>query len=157
MSFQLVRARIESQVAAGFSVPVVFDNVQETPPDLPYAICLISYSNTTEPVLCFNGEAVENIRGNLQLSIYSPRGEGMGPLESLAAEGMAIMNTMYDKAADAQVKCGQISGPESVLAGDNPYALVTLSCPFTAKLTGDSPDVFIKMYTDEVELVTDPF
>ena len=132
MSFQKIRARIESQVAAGFSVPVVFDNVQETPPSLPYAICLISYSDTTEPVLCPNGEAVENIRGNLQLSIYSSRGQGMGPLESLAAEGMAIMNTMYDKTADAQVKCGQILGPVPVLAGTEPDALVTLSCPFTA-------------------------
>ena len=132
MSFQKIRARIESQVAAGLSVPVVFDNVQETPPSTPYAICLISYSDTTEPVLCPNGEAVENIRGNLQLSIYSSRGKGMGPLESLAAEGMAIMNTMYDKAADAQVKCGQILGPVPVLVGTEPDALITLSCPFTA-------------------------
>jgi len=134
MSFQQIRARIESQVAAGLSVPVVFDNVQETPPAAPYAICLISYSDTTEPVLCPNGEAVENLRGNLQLSIYGQRGEGMGPLESLAAEGMAIMNTMYDKNEAAQVKCGQILGPVPVLTGTEPYALVTLSCPFTAQV-----------------------
>ena len=132
MSFQQIRSIIESKFASTLSVPIVYDNAQETPPSAPYAILLISYSTTTEPVICFDGEAIENIRGNIQLSIYSPRGQGMGSLEIYAKEGMEAMNTMYDKTVDAQVKCGQISGPDPVLAGDNPYALVTLSCPFTA-------------------------
>ena len=45
MSFQLIRAHIEERVNNAFqaivpAVPVVFDNVQETPPDLPYVVCL---------------------------------------------------------------------------------------------------------------------
>ena len=151
MSFQKIRARIESQMADGLSVPVIYDNVQETPPDLPYAVCLISYSDTTLPVICADGEAVENIRGNIQLSIYSFRGRGMAELELYAAEGMTVMNTMYDKTADAQVKCGQISGPDSVLSGDNPYALVTLSCPFTAAARMPNPKGG-KLKTNQVAL-----
>ena len=144
MSFQKIRSHIESKVNSTFQalvppVEVIFDNVQDTPPAVPYVLCLISYNNTTEPVICSDGGAVENLRGNLQLSIYGPRGRGMAALELYAAEGMKAMNTMYDKAADAQVKCGQISGPVPVLAGTEPYALVTLSCPFTAVVRTSPP------------------
>ena len=137
MSFQLIRAHIESRVNAAFQalvppIEVVFDNVQDTPTAVPYVLCLISYNTATQPVICPDGGAVENLRGDLQLSIYGPRGRGMGALELYAAEGMRVMNTMYDKTADAQVKCGQILGPVPSLAGAEPYALVTLSCPFTA-------------------------
>ena len=162
MSFQLIRAHIETKVNDAFqaltpAVPVVFDNVQETPPNAPYAICLVSYSSVTETVLCPNGEGIENLRGNIQLSIYSQRGRGMNALEIYGSTGIRVLNEMYDRDNIVRVKCGQILGPVPVLSGAEPYALVTLSCPFTAKLTGDSPPDNVKMYTDEVELVTDPF
>ena len=137
MSFAAVRAVIESKVWDQFqamspAVPVVFDNVQETPPALPYVMCLVSYSSTTEPVICPGGGALERLLGNLQLSCYAPRAQGMKALESMAAEGMAAMNTMYDGTASTKVKCGQINGPTPVLAGLEPYAVVTLSCSFNA-------------------------
>lgn len=137
MSFAAVRAVIESKVWDQFqamspAVPVVFDNVQETPPALPYVMCLVSYNTTTEPVICPGGGAVERLLGNLQLSCYAPRAKGMKALENMAAEGMAAMNTMYDADASTKVKCGQISGPTPVLQGQEPYALVTLSCSFSA-------------------------
>ena len=137
MSFAAVRSVIESKVwdqyqGLGTPIDVVFDNVQEVPPALPYVICLISYVTTTEPVICPGGGALENLFGNLQLSCYAPRAQGMKALEDMAAEGMKAMNTMYDETANARVKCGQISGPTPVLAGTEPYALVTLSCPFNA-------------------------
>lgn len=139
MTFASVRAVIEKKVfdqyqALSPAVPVVFDNVQEIPPDLPYVICLVSYTTTTEPVLCIDGGAIEDLRGNLQLSCYAPRAEGMKQLENLAAQGMKAMNTMYDATANSRVKCGQISGPTPVLANAEPYALVTLSCPFSASV-----------------------
>ena len=142
MSFQAIRAHIESKVYAAFQnlnppVEVIFDNTFETPGSLPYVICVISYTDTTEPVICPDGTAVENLNGNLQLSIYVPRGRGMVALEGYAAEGMACMNRMYDKTADARVKCGQINGPVSLLGGTEPYALTTLSCPFTARYAGE--------------------
>ena len=133
-SFADVRAYIESRVAAGFpGITVVFDNTAETPPPVPYVICLISYPSTTEPVLCPNESMVESLRGNLQLSCYADRGQGMKPLEEMGAQAMTLMNNLYDWTNPVQVRCGQISGPTPELAGTEPYALVTLSCPFTAR------------------------
>ena len=135
MTFQAVRAAIETKVYAAFQglqppVEVLFQNVDETPPALPYVLCLISYTSTTEPVLC--AEAIENLQGNLQLSIYVPRGRGMKDLELYAAEAMKTINNLYDWNSSVKVKAGQILGPEYLLTGEEPYALATVSCPFTA-------------------------
>jgi len=137
MTLQAVRAHIESKVYNAFqgltpSLPVVWDNVQEKPPGMPYVICLISYTNTTESVVCQTEASVENLNGNLQLSIYVPRGGGMKALEEYAAEGMKVMNTMYDWSSSVRVRCGQINGPVPLLNGPEPYAVSTLACPFSA-------------------------
>lgn len=139
MSLQQLRAHIESRVYSAFQaleppIEVMFDNVQETPPALPYVICLISYLDMSIPVVCQTENAVEAINGNLQISVYCPRGEGMGKLESLASEAMRAINQMYDPQAVARVKCGPINGPVPVLNGDMPYALATVSCAFTASV-----------------------
>ena len=157
MTFQLIRGHIESKVFDAFQalnppVEVVFDNVQEVPPALPYVICLINYTSTTETIICQTESALENLQGNIQLSIYLPRGRGMGALELYAAEGMTAMNTMYDANALVRVRCGQINGPVALLNGPEPYALVTLSCPFAASIFGQGPNGLIKMFTDEVAL-----
>jgi len=138
---QAIRAEIESKVEAAFSIPVCFDNVQDTPPARPYVVCIISYNETSLPVICFNGEAMEHINGNLQLSIFADKAQGMGALDSFAQDGFRAMNTMYDPNSDAKVKCGRISGPVTVFGGTEqdrqvPYSLVTISCPFTARYDG---------------------
>ena len=137
MTFQAVRSEIESKVYSAFQalnppVEVVFDNTYETPPALPHVVCLVSYTSTTETVICQSEAALENLQGNLQLSIYAPRGRGMKALEEYAAEGMKVMNTMYDWSSPVRVRCGQINGPVSLLNGPEPYALATVSCPFSA-------------------------
>lgn len=137
MTFQAVRAHIESKVYSAYqalspSVPVVWDNAQEVPPALPYVICLVSYVSTTESVMCQAESGVENLQGNIQLSMYVPRGQGMKALEEYAAEGMKVMNTMYDWSSSVRVRCGQINGPVPLLNGPEPYALATISCPFGA-------------------------
>jgi len=134
MSLSQIRAYIETRVAAAFpGITIVYENVQETPPPLPYVICLIAYPSTTETVLCQTEGMVENIVGNLQLSCYSDRGVGMGPLEDMGAQAMTCMNQMYDwNDAYTKVKCGPINGPTPLLSGPEPYALVTVSCSFTA-------------------------
>ena len=45
MTFQAIRAHIETKVNDAFQalvppIEVMFDNVQETPPALPYVVCL---------------------------------------------------------------------------------------------------------------------
>ena len=137
MTFQSVRAHIESKVYTAFqgltpSVPVVWDNVQEKPPAMPYVICLVSYGSTTESVMCQAESSVENLTGNIQLSIYVPRGGGMKALEEYSTTAMVVFNTMYDWSSSVRVRCGQINGPVPLLNGPEPYALATVSCPFGA-------------------------
>ena len=139
MTFQAIRAYIETKVNDAYqaltpAVPVVFDNVQETPPALPYVACLISYLNTTEPTVSVTDGAVEQINGNLQISCYAPRGQGMKALEEYSATAMTVMNSLYDWGGAVKVKAGQINGPVPELSGDQPYALATVSCPFTAQI-----------------------
>ena len=140
MTFQAIRAHIETKVNDAFqalspAVPCVWDNVQETPPALPYCVCLISYLDTTMPTVCVTDGAVEQINGNLQLSIYVPRGQGMKALEEYSATAMTVMNTLFDWGGAVKVKAGQINGPVPLLSGDQPYALATISCPFIASVT----------------------
>ena len=57
-------------------IEVMFDNVQETPPALPYVVCLdLVHRHHGDDGLSHNG-AMEQLNGNLQLSIYVPRGRG---------------------------------------------------------------------------------
>ena len=140
MTFQVIRAHIETSVNDAYqalspAVPVVFDNTAETPPALPYVVCLISYLNTTEPTVSVTDGALEQINGNLQLSIYVTRGQGMKALEEYSAEAMKVINTLYDWGSSVKVKAGQINGPVPLLSGDQPYALATISCPFTASVS----------------------
>ena len=137
MTFQAVRAHIESKVYSAFQalnppLEVCFDNTFDTPPALPYVICLINYNSTTETNLDQAEAAIENITGNIQLSIYVPRGGGMKALEEYSTEAMKVMNTMYDWSSSVRVRCGQINGPVPLLNGPEPYALATVSCPFGA-------------------------
>lgn len=139
MSFQAIRAHIESRVNTAFGslsppVEVVFDNVQETPPALPYVVVSISYTDTTIPVLCQTDGAVEQINGNLQLVAYAPRGRGMKALEQYATTSMQVMNNLYDWGNSVKVKAGPINGPVPLLAGDQPYAMVNTSCAFVASV-----------------------
>ena len=140
MTYAAIRASIETKVNDAFqaltpSVPVVFDNVQETPPPLPYVVCLISYTDTTLPTVCVTDGAVEQINGNLQLSIYVDRGQGMKALEEYSAEAMKVMNTLFDWGDPVTVKAGQINGPVGLLDGNQPYALATTSCSFSASVS----------------------
>ena len=140
---QAIRAHIESKVYEAYQalvppIEVMFDNVQETPPALPYVICLISYLDVTTPVICQGESMVEQINGNLQLSVYAPRGRGMGALELYSQAGIKAMATMYDATADAKVKCGAANGPAALLSGDQPYAVATVSCSFVARYDDSS-------------------
>lgn len=137
MTFQLVRSAIETKISAAFAATtpattVIFDNTFETPPALPYAICLLTYTSVTEPTVCKAESGLEALTGSLQISCYVKRGQGMKQLEELGAVAMAAMNTMYEWNSPVRVKCGRINGPVSILSGDQPYALATVSCPFVA-------------------------
>ena len=140
MTFQAIRAHIETKVNDAFQalvppIEVMFDNVQETPPAVPYVVCLISYLDTTVTTVSVTDGAMEQLNGNLQLSIYVPRGQGMKALEQYSATAMQVMNSLYDWGGSVKVKAGQINGPVPLLNGDQPYALATISCPFIASVS----------------------
>ena len=140
MTYAAIRAHIETRVNTAFQnlsppVEVVFDNVQETPPALPYVACLVSYTDTTLSTVCVTDGAMEQLNGNLQLSIYVPRGRGMKALEQYSATAMTVMNTLYEWGESVTVKAGPINGPVSLLDGDEPYALATISCSFQASVS----------------------
>ena len=140
MSFQQIRAHIESRVNAAFQnlsppVEVVWDNVQETPPAFPYIDCTISYTNVTQPTVSPIDGVVEQITGNLQIVAYVPRGRGMKDLELYGQTTMQVMNNLYEWGNPVKVKAGPINGPNPLLSGDQPYALVNTSCAFTASVS----------------------
>ena len=138
MSFQQIRATFESAMADAYGgltppVPVVFDAVQETPPPLPHVVLSITYSDVTTPVLCPTESAMEQINGTIQVSCYTKRGRGMKELEELAAVGMQALVQIKDLCNPVRPSVGTIDGPQNVLSGNEPYALTTISAPFTAK------------------------
>ena len=139
MSLADIRAHIESRVNTAFGVlnppvEVVFDNVQETPPALPYVVVNISYTDTTVSTVCPTDGAMEQINGNLQIAAYAPRARGMKALEQYATTSMLVMNSLYDWSNPVKVKAGPINGPVPLLAGDQPYAMVNTSCAFIAQI-----------------------
>ena len=140
MSIANIRKLIETEINTAYAgmtpaVPVVYDNVQEEPPGQEYVMLSISFPSFTEPVLCPDESNIEYIRGTVQIACYTPRAQGMLRLESMASVGMVALNNM--KAAtdpdNVRLSIGSISGPDPVLAGDAPLALVNLAAPFTAK------------------------
>ena len=135
MSLQSVRAVIEQRIQAAYAVdriPVCWDNTFETPPPLPYVVCLIDYVDVAQPLVCQVEPLIEDLRGNIQISCYAKRGQGMGQLELMAETAIKALCELYQWGDAVFVKCGAISGPVSVLEGDDPYALVTVSAPFLA-------------------------
>ena len=139
MSFQTIRALIETRINDAFQglstpVPVVFDNVGEEPPGQEYVWLTIDYVSMTEPILCPEESGIEVIRGNIQLAIYTPRGTGMGRLETLGATGLTALNTLKAAPDPNGVICqiGTTLGPVYVLTGDEPLALSNVSAPFMA-------------------------
>ena len=141
MSFQTIRALIETRFSDAYSglgtpVPVVFDNVGGEPPGVEYVEVNISYASTSEPVLCKVENSVEVLRGNLQVVVRTPRGNGMARLESLDAVAMTVMNNLksWNLPDPDGVVCtlGEVLGPIHVLSGPDPLALSNISAPFLA-------------------------
>ena len=142
MSLQSVRAVIEQRIQAAYAVdriPVCWDNTFETPPPLPYVVCLIDYVDVAQPLVCQVKPLIEDLRGNIQISCYAKRGQGMGQLELMAETAIKALCELYQWGNAVTVKCGAINGPVASLyggqskeVGRDPQALITVSAPFVA-------------------------
>ena len=140
MSLAHIRSLFESTISDAYAamtpaVPVMFDNVQETPPADEYAILSLSFPSITEPTLCLNESGVEYIRGNVQVVCYVPRQQGMKRLEQMAETAIVALNSIQAQTDTNNVRprVGAINGPVSVLSGDGSHALANVSAPFVAK------------------------
>ena len=102
MSFQLIRAHIESRVYAAFQtlsppVEVVFDNTLETPAKLALCVCIISYVDNTEPVICPDGGCGREPQGQpAAVDLCPPWSWHEVLLRRIQRQAMVCMNRMYD-------------------------------------------------------------
>ena len=143
MTLAAVRALFETELSTAFgamvpAVPVVFDNVQETPPGDEYVIVNLTYATTTQPILCPTESDIETLSGTVQVSCYTPRQQGMLRLEQIATTAMATLNGIRAAAdTDSNVisaSVGSIEGPVNIVNGEASYALATVAAPFRARV-----------------------
>ena len=149
MSLANIRSLVEVAVNDAFAaltpaVPVVFQNVQEEPPGQEYVILNLVYPNLTQPILCPTESNIETINGTVTLVCYVPRAEGMKRLEELAVVGVKTLNSLKAVGSFTGVRfyLGAVEGPITVLDGDNPLALASVTAPFNARVT--EPDELLK-------------
>lgn len=140
MSLANIRSLVEVAINNAYgslnpSVPVVFQNVQEEPPGQEYVTLNLVYPNLTQPIICPDENNIETINGTVTLVCYVPRAEGMKRLEELATVGCQALNSLKIAVDPNNVRfnLGAIEGPITVLDGDNPLALTSVTAPFTAK------------------------
>ena len=141
LNYQAIRARYELAIRDALlplDVPLHYDNVQEQP--IPeggsveeYATITISFPSSTEPDLC---GGVVFIRGNVQVNMYAPRMGGMFRLEQMAAAVVCALMSIgdYPEPDNVRTSVQGIQGPTSLLAGQDPQAIVVVSAPFTARV-----------------------
>ena len=134
-TFQDIRGQIEIKVRDAYApTPVCFDNVDEDPVlharlcDLHHQLAL----NDRTRALPRRRDGGEH-PGQPADQLLRPRGKGMKPLEEMGATAMTVMNTLYDWSNTTRIKCSQVQGPTPVLSGDDPLAVITTSCAFTAR------------------------
>ena len=93
-TFQDVRGIFEARAmqdlkAAGIAPSrIFFDGVGETPgkADQAYAVVSFSFTDTVQDtVFC---EGIEDLRGSLQVNVYTPKNRGSKPGEDICAEVM---------------------------------------------------------------------
>ena len=144
MTYQAIRALFEVELNNQFAavgVPVVFDNVQETPPanaNQMWAQITLSFTQATVPVLCPEESCAEEIRGTVSVNVWGMRANGMGPLELLGSQTIGTLNRIKRAAINdpniLSAFVGSIEGPQPLLDDEEPWAGVVVTAPFIARV-----------------------
>ena len=144
MTYQNIRALFEVALNNQFTaagVPVVFDNVQESPPttaNKTWAQITLSFTQATIPVLCPEESCAEEIRGTVSVNIWGLRANGMSVLEGLGSETIGTLNRIKRAAIDdpniLSAFVGSIDGPQALLDDEEPWAGVVVTAPFIARV-----------------------
>ena len=144
MTLANIRALFEVALNNQFSavgVPVVFDNVQETPPanaNQYWAQITMSFTQMATPVICQAESAIEEIRGTVSVNIWGMQANGMRALEELGGTTAKTLNEIkwaaYDDPNILSAFCGSIDGPQALLDDEEPWAGVVVTAPFIARV-----------------------
>lgn len=139
MSYQAIRAEFEENThlallrAGVASGSVYFDNVQETPgnPAETFAVVALSFNEIAmETVGC----ALESIKGSLIVNIYSPKAEGSGKGEAIAAEVLKDWAALNRSIALSPNRCRvqALEGPKTINPDKRPHHCHNIACSFRA-------------------------
>jgi hypothetical protein len=159
--FQDVRGKLElatrdALVAAGIP-SVVFDNVQETPPPLPYAIVGVSFSSTIEPSL---GCVADHLQGTVIVTLATAKQQGSAAGEDAAQAVLWAWGGLNSDFSDpVRLRTYNHDGPVTVAPGQKAGHLHTLNCGFTARVWEPPPpppgEMLLLVTHDGSALVTD--
>jgi hypothetical protein len=139
--FQDVRGKLEittrdALIAAG--IPnVVFDNTQETPPKLPFAIVTVSFGSTIAVSL---GCVADNLVGSMIVTLATPKQRGSATGEDAAQAVLQAWGQLNCDFRDpVRLRTYNHDGPVTVDPGQTPRHVHTLNCGFTARVTAAPP------------------
>lgn len=136
MTIAQARSIIETAIATSLApVPVVFDNTDESPPPLPYALATVTFNTTNGDSL--GGCICPYATGTTQVTIYVPKQEGSGRAETLATQVLLAWEGLAAARWDgsgSRVVPRAMEGPRTLSPGQrNAHGVVVLSA-FSAEL-----------------------
>jgi len=139
MSYQLIRAEMEKLTHAALvqanvnNASIFFDNVQETPgsPTETYATIALNFNEVAIQSLGCN---IGAIKGSLAVNIYTPKAEGSGKGEAIAAEVLASWLNLNQALAVNPHRCrtSALEGPKTIAPDKRPHHCNNVACSFTA-------------------------
>ena len=147
MSFQTVRGIFEARakqdlLAAGVANDAIFfDNIGETPKGSrgTYALVSLSFTNPIQDVIACEGK--EDLRGSLQVNVYTPKNEGSKAGEDICLEvikGWNAINasprTMYVPGSPIYAAAVRaIEGPTTIAPDQRPHHVNVVAATWIAR------------------------
>ena len=144
MTFQLIRGSLEERAKddlnnAGVGTPLIFfDNVGETPgkADETYAVVSLSFTDTVQDTVACEG--IEDLRGSIQCTIYTPRNEGSKQGEDICLEvmkGWQEINKWRAQPGDPilQMCIRNIEGPTTLAPDTRPHSVHVVSATWICR------------------------
>lgn len=144
MTFQLIRGSLEERAKddltnAGVGTPLIFfDNVGETPgkADETYAVVSVSFTDTVQDTVACEG--IEDLRGSVQVNVYTPRNEGSKQGEDICLEvmkGWQVINKWRAQPTDPilQMCIRNIEGPTTLAPDTRPHHVNVVSATWICR------------------------
>jgi hypothetical protein len=132
--FQDIRGRLEAVTrdalqAAGVT-HVTFDNVEETPDELPSASISLSFTGTIEPSF---GCDADLIQGSMIVTIATPKQQGSTAGEDAAQKVLQAWSGLnLDFAHPVRLRTRNQTGPVTIVSAA-PRHIHTLNCAFSGR------------------------